>query len=172
MAKNWVSKTLSSLFGISADTRHWAAVSLLMEQSLGKIIIDVPIEGGKVRAFFENQTLIGDVVVAPNWQSKDRVYNPDMDEPIGFGRSRDEAVIDLWNKLISVPPEKTILRCDFSCVGVHEPFAIYKSFRFERGNFSGSVRCGSHPPDRHPLIQKYFKDQEAMGVKFTGFIAA
>ena len=156
MSKSWVARQLSFLFG-QADTSHWAAVALLMEQSFGKIIIDVPVEGGNVRAFFKKQVLVGDTSLSSARRSQDGSLTVDMDEPIGFGKNRDAAVIDLWEKLTSLRIDEGILQYE-QMIGNGEPHAEYTSFRFRNGKFGGVTTYNECPPDRHPIIQKYFSD--------------
>jgi hypothetical protein len=155
MAKNWVARQLSSLFG-QADTSYWGAVLKLMEHSFGRVIIDTPIEGGNIRAFFEKQVLIGDVDSITTERSKKKVFTVDMDEPIGLGKTHQVAVIDLWKKLTTLNPHENILL--FVRKQEDRPFAEYTSFQFKDGNFTGEIECSECPPDRHPIIQKYMDE--------------
>jgi len=160
MLTSWVSGALKKLFSIQADTRHWAAVKTLMEESLGTIKVDIPVEGGAVRAFFEKQTLVGDEDRLRKLRYKHTLISLDMDEPIGAGRNRDAAIVDLWEKVTCLAAGETILRFE-QYLGNGEPRAAYTRFTFRNGVFvNQGTTTNEHPPVRSEKIETFLAEEK------------
>lgn len=153
---------LARFFGLAKDsntTNHWAALQTYMEQSFGPIRINVPIEGGSVQAFFERQTLVGDSDLLTNRRSREGIFTLDMKEPIGYGKSHDVAIVDLWEEMTTLDPSETILQLE-EVIGNGEMHALYKRFAFQKGRFIDKGAAYEEcPPDRPQLIQEFFVNE-------------
>jgi hypothetical protein len=167
MASSLLSGVLKSLFGMSANGKHWVAVKNLMEQSFGPIKIDTPIEGGKVYAFFEKQTLVGDESLIRSKRHNHALVTVGMDEAVGKGKNTAAAIIGLWESVTELEPHETILQMqEFIYNG--EQHALYNSFRFCKGAFEDCGKVGAEcPPARPDHIEKFLADERQMAMNKT-----
>lgn len=141
-----------------AGCHHWSAVHSVMDQSLGPIKIYRPEDGKRVYAFFEQQTLIGDAARTHKEVHSHPVVWLDMNEAIGSGSTHEEAVVALWNKLVTLRPYESILRLvERSKSG--EARGYYTPFFFAEGKFEAGQRITKDPPPERPdEILAFFKN--------------
>lgn len=161
MAKSWFTGALKSLFGMNTDTKHWAAVKDMMEQSFGEIKIDRPIEGGPVRAFFAEQTLVGDETQTHCVVHSHASVTLDMKEAIGTGKDRPTAIVSLWNNITDIEQHHTILQLQEPLYKGGEQLGLYMSAKLSNGTFQdyGAVKA-ELPPARPEFIVKFLEDEK------------
>ena len=164
---SWTSGALKSLFGIGTDTKHWFAVKTAMEQAFGPIKIAGIEEGGKVRAFFATQTLIGDDLAHKTVRYSHPVTILDMKEATGSGRSGAAAIIDLWNKMTDLQPRENILQFK-QLISHGEPHALYTESTYRNGQFFNMGQTSnSMPPARPDFIEKFLAEEKIPAMSKT-----
>ena len=159
MAHSWRAGLLRSLFGIKADTTHWKAVGKWMEESLGNIRIDTSENNTSVRAFFKQQTLIGDDSRINRLEYTHVLMCLDMEEAVGKGATREDAIVALWDKVTTLAEGQKILRVE-KVYDYPDAFASYTSFTFQNGTFFNEGDVAKEPPPARPaFIDKYFEGE-------------
>ena len=157
-----------ALFHNPESNKQWKALQTFMEQYLGPICIDVPVEGGDVRAFFRTQTLVGNDHNTTWNRRSDGERSLAMREPIGTGYDAAQAVCHLWEQMTTLRPHETILTYQrtINCADIH---AHYSTFRFRDGTFENlGANVLDIPPDRPWFITEYLLYQAAEREVFDG----
>ena len=159
MGTTWISGLLKDFFGLKADTANWEASKELMEQSIGHVKIDIPPHCGPIRAFFEQQTLVGDHSHTRSMRYTHTLTCLDLNEAVGKGRTEAEAVVALWNKMTKLSPHENILRLD-RIVSDGDAHGFYTEFAFENGAFvNKGQKTYAQPPARPDFIYHFFDNE-------------